>query len=732
MDPITFTGVSTRSLGDLLKGYGLIAVLGEKHPEARFWWDEGFHLVAELTGSSQTQVEDALSGLPKWGEDIGEQFKKGARKKSCDEPLSPHPKDSRLHVCSIHGEVKPKPKKKGCPVVLQAAEDSPLKSTDAHDAFDPFTAELARAAAVPRGGDRNPEPHPWFPGYGQESSGNYFAKLAEISRLASKAPSDLSWCLFGIGEQGVKKPLDKGYLFFPEPTTRYATGVANWEREKAAVTSWCFLLVLRGALLLRGTLRRPRWRRVGSPAFPFVFDGGDISEVHLPTWNESHPRTLNELLMQVRGFNVPLAQGSFAVTAAEFRAAIQQRGPGTGFDTFHRFVFEARRPGQQQRMPQAIPRGLTRVRGEHREVDLRRMIAPLGSRGWIDQFLLPGGKDDDDRVLSLQTRRLLDNAIHRAVDEPSTDAYLQILDSLWELSRRLLLSGKLRRAFEKKNRTPRPPPLLPVPSWEQALRDGLASNAAWRVARAIGSISSARGDADRTVGPILEQLLPVRYQWDRNAFVLAEDQGGATPEWSGRLPLHDFQSLLWHRWLASEGVKRLPFAGKRTAPLDDVLRLIRGELDLHEVHRLVPFFALLDWPNAELGDVHPSTTEKTHLPIPASYAALRLWFELGIRPDPEERPPGDGVIPRALSLGGGAHLERAIGRALARLRIQGLPWWDDEPAPTRKAVATLSARLPIEEAERMALAVMVPISRADTLALSRRLWVATIEKEMSA
>jgi CRISPR-associated protein Csx17 len=725
-----FGGVSPRALGDLLKGYGLIAVIGEQRPEAQFWWDEGFHLVAELPpGQPERSVEDLLCHLPQWAESVAAAFGRTV-KKSCDNTL-PCP-DLAAHL-AVEPRFKQKKNKKKCSYVMSGGTDSPLKSSLSHDTFDPAIAEIARSAAMPRGdGERNAEPHPLFGSYGQDGTGrgNYFAKLAEAAGAAKKSSEDLGWSLFGLGTEPVKETVDKGFLFFPEPTTRYATGVCKWEQEKAAVTAWCFLLAMRGALMLRGTLRRLRWRRDGYPAFPFVFEGAGISEVHLPTWGKNHPRVLNELLLQIRHFHVPLGQGNFAATAGEFRAAVQCRGPAVGFDTFHRFNIEARRPrsgGERDRLPQAIPRGLTRVREFQHQVNLRGMIAPLGESGWIDQFVLPRRKDNEEaRAFALNRRSILDDAIHRAVDEPTLDAYLGVLECVWELSRELLLPGKLRRSFEKHGRTPRPAPPLPATIWERSLAEGLRTKSEWRLARALGSIVGVQSGG-QTVGPILEQLLPVRYRWDRAMWTVPES--ATSPPWSGRLPLADFQALLWRRWLLSAGLPRLPFSGARKAPLDDVLSLLRSELDVATIHRLTPLFALLDWQAAS--SAGSSSAVKPHLPLSPAYAALRLWFELGIAPSATSRPPRDGAVPRLLSRGGSPQVGVAVERALGHLRVQGLPWHEQE-SPTGKAVVKAKPRVKDAEAQLMALAVLVPVSRADTLALSRRLLVAVIEKEISA
>jgi hypothetical protein len=60
--------------------------------------------------------------------------------------------------------------------------------------------------------------------------------------------------------------------------------------------------------------------------------------------------------------------------------------------------------------------------------------------------------------------------------------------------------------------------------------------------------------------------------------------------------------------------------------------------------------------------------------------------------------------------------------ALRCLRVNGLPW-STNPRPTGKAVARFAATIPGDEAARMLLAVLAPILKDDTLALSRHLWV---------
>jgi CRISPR-associated protein Csx17 len=199
--------------------------------------------------------------------------------------------------------------------------------------------------------------------------------------------------------------------------------------------------------------------------------------------------------------------------------------------------------------------------------------------------------------------------------------------------------------------------------------------------------------------------------------------------WAGLDPIGDFQALLWSRWLDGAELPSLPFVGARAASLDDVAALLRGEVSVREVHRLAGLFALLDWQPSQATDhVEPSGGTMS---VPPAYVALRLWLELGIKPPLDSRPPQDANVARLLSLGGREHVERAAALALSRLRVNGLPWTTD-PRPTGKAVARFHAEIPPDEAARMALAVMIPISRKDTLELSRRLRVPVDEQESVA
>ncbi len=723
MAEVVLAGVSPRSLGDLLKGFGAMAIVGEDCPDALFWWNDAFHLVIERPcddgdqAKARKAIEDVVRGnLLAWASSIAEAFKP-TRQKSCDKPLP----------CVDHPRAKQKGKKKTCPEVVVERRDSSLKLPGDHDQFAPDQARWARAIAVPLPGRDETEPHPLFPAHGQEGSGDYFSQIEKAAEAAKNATEDITWSLFMEGNPSLTRELDSGYLFFPEPMKRYATGVAKWVQDRAAISPWCFLLAVRGAVLLRGSLRRLRWGRRAYPAFPFVFEGSVVElgkgkyfrnvELHYPTWNANRPRTLAEFEMQMRQFQARLSGRGFAATAAEFRAAVVGRGAGAAFDTFHRFVLEGRRPGQRQPMRQGIPRGATRVASKDSEhANLRLMLAPLAETGWFDQFTT-------DRLRAARARA--EEAVHRAVDEPGLDAYRDILEALWDLNRALVLPAHCRRDLEESRRKPRPLPPLPARLWERALDEGLRTDPAHRLARAIGSMLGVRAEG-AAVGPVLEHMLPVR--WGSRGWTIPDPTPSRSLRWSGLAPLGDFKDLFWSRWLDAVELPRLPFSAARFASFDDIAALLRGEVDVRELHRLAGLYALLDWQSSGTGQAAPSSVTR---PLPPAYAALRLWLELGINPASDSDASRDGAVARLLSLGSARQVERGVALALARLRVAGLPWSKD-PRPTGKAVARFSATLPDDEAARVLLTVLVPISPADTLALSQRLWVPIDEQETAA
>lgn len=715
MTPIVFTGVSCASLGDLLKGYGLIATVGSAQPDAVFWWSHDAHLVAGAGSVPDKQgVTDLVrDGLPNWAGQVGESFQKQRANK-----------------------------KKGI-----AGGSSPLETAEGHDTLTEDLAELALAVAVFSGAARA-RPHPLFPGLGQDGSANYFKTLqSEARKLANSGkgktkttvPEDLDAALFGEGAQITRVLGGTGGLFFPSAIKRYATG-SSWVHEKdAAVSGWDFLLTIRGALLLRGAARGFRGSRRSYPSFPFVFRGSPVKaggklfivdEIFLPTWPEDRPRTLAEFQMQIRQFQARVGAGELASSAADFRRAVQGRGVAGGFDRFHRFVLERRKPGQRQPAVQAVARGATIV-GEG-ATDLRVLLARLDEFAWLDQIEqphVPTKKKDEQLLLAA---REIHEAIHACADDPTAERHVAVLAALSKANRLLLSRAEAKRA--------RPLPPLPARRWEKVLAEVVEELPEARVARALASIGWAGWEPQTRQWrrgqpwPIACQILPVEYMPARQVLCLVPDpQPSPRVPWRGMRPEDEFGRVFWRRWLDAahrEGNNSLPYAATRFAPHEDVLMLLRGEVDLREVHRYFSAFLTLDWSRPARGLIHP----EARLPVPATYAILRLWLDTGVHPPKDGRASWDGSVAQCLLRGDPNAVFSACRVATSRLRVVGLPSQtsDSETRRAGRAVARPAPVCTADEARRMLLAVLVPINSFDTEQLARRLWVPTSEDQQEA
>lgn len=715
MTAIVFTGVSCASLGELLKGYGIIAIVGSVHPNALFWWNEDSHLVARGAGSviDRQAVTDAVrEGLPIWAEQVGASFQKQRANKN-----------------------------KGI-----AGGSSPLETKEGHDTLSEDLAGLAQAVAVFSGGARA-RPHPLFPGLGQDGSANYFKTLqSEAKKLASSGKSkgkdkrqvseDLDAALFGEGV-GITRVLGgTGGLFFPGAIKRYATG-SSWVHEKdAAVSGWDFLLAIRGALLLRGATRGFRGSRCAYPSFPFVFRGSPmkvggklftVDDVFLPTWPEDRSRTLAEFQMQIRQFQARVGAGELASSSADFRRAVQGRGVAGGFDRFHRFVLERRKPGQRQPAVQAVARGVTTV-GEG-ATDLRVLLSRLDESGWLDQLEQQhlSSKKRDEQLL-LAARRVHD-AIHACADEPTAHRHRAVLHALWLANSLLLTRGDSARV--------RPLPPLPSRGWEKVLEALFCESPEARIARALASIGWDGWDAKKKqwrpgrLWPIASQVLPVEYGASRAVFCRVPDPRPAQRvSWSGIQPETEFGRVFWRRWLDAAHQEEhdvFPYGATRFAPLADVLLLLRGSLDLRDVHRCCSAFFVLDWSRPAVG----TTLPWARLPVPAAYAILRLWLETGIQPPKDGKPSWDGSVAQCLLRGDPNAIRSGCRFATSRLRVVGLPAWPPE-STDRRAGRAVARPVPVctaDEAKRMLLAVLVPINSFDTEQLARCLWIPTSEDQ---
>lgn len=701
---VEFSGVSTASLGAMLKGFGIMAGIGTGSPGARFWWTPAGTLVAELEcldGRTRDSARETAAGyilrLAAWASARGKAFekpRKKSRRKEGPDGIQ------RTEVVSEGG-------------------DAPLKDAIYWKSLDEELAFDAESIGVFIG-DKS-RSNPVLGSWGQDGSANLFSALREAGDSAN--PADINSALFG-GEVPPSKHLAKGSgVLFPEGIKRYATGNQWIHEKKKPLSMWDFILAMRGLILLRGAVRSPRGSRFEYPSFPFIRPGSVVraqgsivqtEEIFLPTWNRDRPRELAEFQAQVQSFQARVGFREFSSGAADFRRAISGRAVTGGFDAFHRFALEPRKPGQREPQRQAVARGITLVgQASAAGTSTRLLLAGLDDSKWLERFQ---SRRADPKLALAKTR--FDEAVHSVIDAGGESAdgtrYVDVLKALWDLQ---VTSSKQSERTESF----RPAPLLEGRAWQRVLWNLLKRNTAARLGWALASLGwepVKDENAQSVMKPIVEQFLPVKADGKYGLSVL-DPLPAHRVGLLGKDPPREFADLFWRRWLDSSSLPVLPFRGTRTVDTTDVAALLCGKVDLKELQHYLVAFLVLD----KSGNT-PRTT-RSDRPVKPAYGALRLWMELAARPARGERRPLDGSVPRGVATGTVQSVSIACRAALQRLRISGMPGgWPEDSRPTGKSVAQPKVQLMIQSAALMATALLVPVCNESVARLADSLYVA--------
>ena len=256
--------------------------------------------------------------------------------------------------------------------------------------------------------------------------------------------------------------------------------------------------------------------------------------------------------------------------------------------------------------------------------------------------------------------------MHAALDVPDDARHVAVLKAIWDIQLTLWRVSEApgsRVIF-------RPAPLLDGCAWERVLPEHLTTSPAARLGWALASLGWALvpdGDGRKVRKPVVEQLLPVVASKGGRSFRVPDPAPRQREPQPGRNPARELAALFWRRWLDTANLPVLPARGTRPAHTADVAALLRGDVNAKDLQRYFLAFLALD------GSGEALPTASANGPVPAPYAALRLWFELSARPAPGERRPLDGVVPRGITTGTESSVARACSAAMRRLRLAGLP-----------------------------------------------------------
>lgn len=469
---------------------------------------------------------------------------------------------------------------------------------------------------------------------------------------------------------------------------------------------WDYVLMLEGAVMLRGATSKRLTCDASGSVFPFAVEStptGFVSsgldttrgEQWLPLWERAC--TANEI-------ETLLAEGRSEIghrqvrTSVEFVRAAASLGVDRGIKQFVRLQYQARFGDNY------LANALGRVEVLHRNsVDLLRQIDP-----WLDRFRRAAGDKNAPPRFGSALRRI-DSAIFEFCKYGGAALFQNILIALGTAERELANADRFRDAKKLQ-------PLSGLSAtWIAAADDGSSEYA---LARSLAFVH----DSEQKIGPLRANLEPV--DWKKGCRAWAEKDRAVV--WSAADLATNLANVLQRRLMdgVRAGCERLPLASRHTVPLDAVASFIAGELDDERIEELIWGLMLVD-PRRDSGQGTtrvPSATDA--LSPPRDYALLKLLFLprplAADRRDGELRwrlaNNGESVVtirpePRILPLLRAGRVGEACRIGAQRLRASGLP---PMPGPLPTGVMRdddwSERETDQRRAQRLAAALLIPIS----------------------
>lgn len=639
MNAITIPGCRHDILGHNLKAIGLLRVLAtcadadHRDPEAEGWWDlenacfclrsEKYKSLEELARFLAVQYSPSQI-ISAWNKDIG--YKDGR--------VEPRPSAKTLKLANdLSQQVGKETKNK-----REATRRAFLQFREESDAVLPEIVD-AIASIFTKGNSDNP----LFLSKGAAGRAQlfrtyweFFEKLTKV-RKGSNNEQTQALALGSLTGDSATSAKAIGTPFFPDAIKTYNNGL-GWVVDSFPFNALDYLLAVEGALALRGAASRTlaaNSRRFA--AFPFVFDSGEdlvddsnevkgtASSIWLPLWDRA--ATFAELSSFICDAQARLP-GKEARFSAEFARALRAQGVDAGFSGWQEFRFKMK----ASRVPWVCTGRYLGATSDRHSIRLNDALAPLDECGFLDQFEPRyKGKKIDARSPH-PIRASIGAAIEDTVVQPTPDNAMEILLRLYPACGKLAQSKSFRETLRQRATFFDP---LPMKHWEHLLEG--TDTPEFHVARALASIAGfskqSNGKFSRAQ-PFLGSLLPLNLEYGHCQLEENSKQAG----WSGTDLGHDLARVLSRRYLDSLDDERPALMAPRTAPLDDILALLNGELDDHRIARWTEALSLIGWHferEEENPDSSPSSDEQSlegerrRFPaVPLAYAALRSVIEM--------------------------------------------------------------------------------------------------------
>lgn len=520
-----------------------------------------------------------------------------------------------------------------------------------------------------------------------EFSNNFMKRLEEMF-LSPKAKSEvnrelLQSALFGsVGRFLKSSPVGQF-----DPGSAGGVNLSVGFEGAASVNPWTYILMMEGSLVLTATVvaRLRDSSRTGG-AFPFTVnhqgaghgklgqDEGHRNEIWLPLWEAV---TSYQEVRSLFGEGRAQSGRQQARNPVEFSIALASHGTSRGIAGFSRFGFLQRNGKSffatslgyypvEERLGASLLRQL--------ETWLSMSRSGLRSTG------------SGQRAL----RRYDDVAMEYLATEKPGGLTLA-LERLGELHQYLCHSPKLWENV-------RPLPTID-PKWATLADD---NSAEFRLARAVATLHDSKKPGE-TVRSQLTPYCVTKRAWDEAGWIC---------RWKGRAVPERMTNLLEYRLRAHEG--STPVRGVFTASPEQIEMFLEGAFDDKRFERLLYGLCLLDLHRLE--PLSPGQDPPAFLPLPFVLTKLALHQAPsydksggGIAQDGwDQRTPPASIVSQLAA----GHLGRALRDSRRFLLGRSLV------IPTN---LTLDHRLPIAAGQRLASALLFPISNNTYRILSRQL-----------
>ena len=396
-----------------------------------------------------------------------------------------------------------------------------------------------------------------------------------------------------------------------------ATSGQSFE-SKPISNKWDYILMLEGIISFAGNLSRRQSHGKGKAVFPFTTDGSHVGyatasdderkirgEIWLPIWN--NPATYREITYVFSEGRVQL-DGKQAGTGTEFARAVVSLGVERGISAFQRFSIVQRKGDAYY----YINAGKVRTANESNVYLLSE----------LDNWYNPIYQFSQSKKSSASIKRHVrnfENEVMEFCKYGKKEHLLKIMILVGKIERQALLSKELN-------------PLQELSA--QWIEKSYDNTVEFRLAASIASIKS-----DNSVGGIRENLEDIQYKKrvehkkDSTTSVVWKEDDGL---------LKNMNRVLQRRGIDGKikSLDTIPIKGIIPARMDDIVKFLRGEVDMRKINDLVLPLSMVSINQETKYPWKHMKSDIYDMPIPEAYMIMKLIFP----PDKDEKIPYDTSI----------------------------------------------------------------------------------------